>query len=183
MSADRYNILPDTFSIDIGSIPKNIIDNSVLYTTDSLEVDIEKQAIFYNDSPTDTKCIINFFKLSYCIFDNYKDSTIVPYNVNQFGVNNVCMYINLLYNEAKDIHKTCNDEHNNVLEARMCIHCSRRFTASSIAAMKLANSPDFKPPLKFGIAIITLQHHYLGCWYKCARCLPRQDAENGYHSD
>ncbi len=183
MSAARYRPIPDSCSIDIAFMPKNIIDYDVLYATESLEEEIEKEAINFNENVADTKCIVNFFKLSFCIMQKYKNVTLGYDVVKMYGMHQICLLISILYQDCQRIFKSCVTEHPNVLDARKCPTCMRRFSHSSIATMKLINSSEWRPSLNFGIALAYLFHFYNGSWYDCAWCLPRQEAEIDNFSD
>lgn len=184
MAVILSNSLPDSASIDLGSIPKNIIDYSILYQSDDLETNVEKEAINFNENPEiDNKCIINFFKLAFCIVIHYKNNNLNYDVVEMFGLHGICLYINILYTGFKYIFKTCLREHPNLLEARKCCICSRRLNEDFVRMMKNIHTQQWKPKFRFGIASSYLHHHILGLWFSSPRCLPRQDVDQDLFSD
>lgn len=174
----------DSASIDLGSVSPDIIDFSILFKSDNLDVNIEKEAVKLNvNSDVDNKCIINFFKIFFCIAVQYKNTTLDYDVIDFFKVSGICSNANILYLEFKYIFKSCVHEHTNVLEARLCTCCLRRFNEAYLISMNRINTIAWKPSLKFGIAASYLHNFALGLWFECVRCLPHQDVAPQYFSD
>lgn len=169
---------PDSTTIDYGAIPTSIIPWQFTLQDDDIVKSLEAIAIQYSTTPNCNKCIINFFKLLYGIFQKYK----VNDRVLSLDLNSLGFHINHVYLEFQDVFKTCAWSHDNVLEARMCSLCNKRMGDRLIEKMNALHTGLWQPPLLFGVALSYLIHFMLGLWYDCI-CIPFQDNDPEYNSD